>query len=225
MSRARAARAGLASRPEDLSSDTQALLLRQLYLAHLERHRFRRAALIAQQMASICPWRDPSSLRDVAHHDAARALAAAGEIEGAVAEMRLASRAAPASRRAFHRWSLATLLHFVGREDEALAELRRAEQWGTRIRPLVRAHRAYLQLERGQEPDGIDAIIAALESTPARDGYGQFLLGMIHVLRRHPERAAPCLRTFIERNEAAPLAKRITLREELRRARAALGAL
>src|SRR5687768_2711527 len=103
--RARFARRGLDAAPSDVDPDTQVLLLRQLYLAHLDSHRYRDAAEVAVEMSEIGP------LKDVAHCDASRAFYGAGEIEAAIAHQRLAARWAPASRRSFQYWSLATLLH------------------------------------------------------------------------------------------------------------------
>lgn len=214
--RARWAKAGLASPEEELAPDTQVLLLRQLYLAHLDMRQLRRAADVARQMASVGP------LKDIAHHDAARALYALGDLDGAIAEQRLAARAAPAPRRSFHLWSLATWQQFAGDLEGALATLGRARRWATRDRALVRAHEAYVKLESGAGVRGLEGIVRDLSRSRSREGYGQFLLGMIAWHMGDRRRAAPHLRAFLRRNASADEAKALTLREELRRARLAL---
>src|SRR5690606_31634678 len=81
--RIEAAQAGLELPDAEVAPDTRVLLLRQLYLGCLELRQLRRAAEVAATMASVGP------LRDVAHHDRARALFAAGEAAEAIAAQRL----------------------------------------------------------------------------------------------------------------------------------------
>lgn len=192
------------------------LLLRQIYLTHLVGHRFRKAAEVAAQMAAIGP------LRDIAHHDRARALAALGALTEAIEAQRLAARHAPAERRSFQSWSLGTLLHFDGDLEAALHALGRAERWAHRDRAMVRAHAAYVRLSGGLAVPELDERIADLQKSPAREGYGQWLLGMIGYELGDRRKAAVHLRAFLRRHAAADEAKAITLREELRRARVVL---
>jgi len=214
--RARYAREGLGCTDEQLAPDTQVLLLRQLYMAQLELRQLRRAADVARQMAAIGP------LKDIAHHDAARALFALGDIDEAIAEQRLAARAAPAARRSFHLWSLATWQHFAGDVDGALGSLRRAERWASRDAALVRAQAAYVRLDAGEAPEALGRIVRDLEKSRAREGYGQYLLGMIAYLMGDHRKAAAHLRAFLRRNASVEEAKALTLREELRRSRLVL---
>jgi hypothetical protein len=202
-----------------LEPDTQVLLLRQVYLAHLENRHFGEAAAIARQMAEL------GALQDLAHHDASRALAALGDLDGAVAEQRLAARSAPAERRSFQYWSLATILQFAGDHTAAIGALERGERWAREDRPLLRAHRAWIRLEAGEPVRRIDAIIAELETAKCREGYGQLVLGMLRRAMGDRRRAAVHLRAFLRRNAAIDAAKAITLREELRRARLVLAEL
>jgi hypothetical protein len=217
--RERYARAGLAYGEAELAADTEVLLLRQLYRALIERGRLRAAADVAIRAGALGP------LADVAHHDAARALFALGEEQAAVREQRLAARHAPATRRSFHLWSLATLEHFVGRPDDALRTLARAERWSTRDRALVRAHAAYVELDAGGAPEDLSRVVRALERSKSREGYGQFLLGMIAAKLGDGAKAAVHLRAFLRRNASIDAAKALTLREELRRARTELARL
>ncbi len=214
--RARHARRGLEAPPEELAPDTRVLLLRQVYLAYLESRRFRQAAEVAMQMARVGP------LRDVAHHDASRALSALGDLPAAIAQQRLAARASPPERRSFHYWSLGTLLHFTGDREGAISAMRRGERWAHLDRPLLRAHRAWLRLEAGQPVRGLQNIISELESAKCREGYGQLVLGMRRNWMGDRQRAAVHLRAFLRRNAAADVGKAVTLREELRRARLVL---
>jgi len=220
--RARYARAGLALEEGELDEDTQFLLLRQLYLAQIEQRRFRKATEVARQMVSVSGG---TGLRDIAHHDASRALIALGDTSEAVEEQRAAARHAPARRRSFQLWSLATLLHFAGESEGALRALARAERWAQRDLPLLRAHAAYIQLDRGEAPAGLEEIVAGLMRAKCREGYGQFVLGMIHVHMGDARRASMHLRAFLRRNALVDPAKATTLREELRRARTALAAI
>lgn len=217
--RARYARAGLACEDGDLEPDTQVLLLRQLYLAHLELRQLRRAVEVARQMAEVGP------LRDIAHHDVARALFALGDARGAIAAQRLAARSSPASRRSFHLFSLGSYQHFSGDVTGAIATLRRAERWAMRDRPLIRAYLAYVRLDAGKAVRELGRIIAELQRAKCREGYGQFVLGMLHQQMGDERRAAVHLRAFLTRNASADPAKVLTLREELRRARLALAAI
>lgn len=214
--RARWAQKGLALDSADLAPDTQVLLLRQLYLAHLEARRFRKATEVAAQMATLGP------LRDIACHDHARVLEALGETEAAIMAQRRAARAAPLARRSFQLWSLATLQHFHGDALGARRTLERAERWAHRDRALIRAHHAYVRLCSGIAVPELDQRIADLQRSPAREGYGQWLLGMIAYEIGDARRAAVHLRAFLRRHAAADEARTITLREELRRARVAL---
>ncbi len=211
-----AAEAGLGLPENEVAPDTRVLLLRQLYLAHLELRQLRRAAEVADAMASVGP------LRDVALHDKARALHAAGEMRAAIAAQRLAARAAPAARRSFQLWSLATLQHFAGDPKGALATLERALRSAQKDRPLLKAHAALVRLSEGEPPEGLAETVAALRAAPCREGYGQYLLGMIAYHIGDMSLAVAHLRSFLRRNADADVPKALTLREELRRARTVL---
>lgn len=218
-SRAELAQEGLDQRAEPLEPDTEVLLLRQLYLVELEAHRFRGAADVALRMAGV------GALSDIAHTDASRALMALGDLEGAIAQQRLAARTAPADRRSFQYWGLGTLLHFAGSLDAALSAFRRGERWAHEDRPLLRAHRAWVRLQAGQPVRQLASIVRDLETSKAGRGYGRFVLGMLRLEMGDPRSAAVHLRAFLRRNAMIDAAKAITLREELRRARAALAAI
>jgi hypothetical protein len=214
--RLRWARQGLQLGDAPLSPDTQVLLLRQLYLGHLERRELRHAARVAAEMVSV------GALADLAHHDAARVMFALGERPGAVGQQRLAARAAPAERRSFHLWSLAALQHFAGDSDGALESLARGARWAGTDRALVHAHDAYIRLERGEAVPGLAGVVGALRASRAAQGYGLFLLGMIAHHTGDGRAATSHLRAFVERHVGSDPPKALTLGEELRRAQDAL---
>lgn len=218
--RARLAQIGLQVAPSgELAPDTEVLLLRQVYLGHLDSHRFREAAEVALTMTRVGP------LRDIAHHDASRAFAALGEMEQAIAQQRLAARNAVPERRSFHYWALGTLLHFEGEHALAASALERGERWAHIDRPLLRAHRAWVRLDAGLGVRNLATIADDLERAKAGRGYGQLVLGMLRHHMGDGQRAAVHLRAFLRRNAGADPGKAISLREELHRARKVLAEL
>lgn len=185
--RARWAERGLASRAP-LDRTTQAMLLRQLYLAHYERSRFEPAHEMALQALEL------GVLVDVFRQDAARAALAAGDVDAAVAHLRLAARRGPVSRRPFHLWTLGSVLFLAQRYAEAAAALERAARWGTHDKPLYRAHLALVRIAAGEYVDDLQSMIDDLAAAPCGRGYGRFVLG--HLAYAAGERAAA--RRFLE---------------------------
>ena len=217
--RRREAEQGLALPPETIELDTRVLLLRQVYLAEMAERRYRKAAETAAAMAAVGP------LADVGHHDRCRALQAAGDVAGALGAQRLAARNAPARRRSFHYWSLATLQHFSGDIDGALHSLEKGLRHAQADRPLLVAHEAYVLLDAGEAVEDLQAIRQDLASAPCGQGYGQLVLGLIAHAIGDRLAARTHLRAFLRRNASADEVKQATLREELRRARLALAEL
>jgi len=217
-SRALWARRGLATRAQ-LDRTTQAMLLRQLYLAYYEETRFAQAAAIAEQALTL------DVLPDVAHQDAARAKQALGDVEGAAAHLRLAARIGPASRKAFHYWTLGSLFYLHHRYPEAIAAMARAARWGTTDKPLYHGHLALAQIALGQEVDGIDELMDRLLVAPAGSGYGRFVLGLLALHAGRPGDARRYLEAFIDRTTSGRRAAAIALRGEVEAARQALARL
>jgi tetratricopeptide (TPR) repeat protein len=213
--RARWARQGLASRGR-LDKTTQAMLLRQLYLADYEARRFDRAFATALQALEL------DVLRDVLHQDAARAALGRGEVTDALAHLRCAARRAPASRRAFHLWTLGSTLFFLQRYAEAVVVLERAVRWGTHDKPLYRAHLALVRIAMGDRVDDLQAVINELASAPCGQGYGQFVLGHLAYAAGVWPIARRYLQAFVRRTEAARAGVSIALDGELQMARATL---
>lgn len=214
--RRREAELGLALPADVIELDTRVLLLRQVYLAEMAERRYRKAAETATAMAAVGP------LADVAHHDRARALQAVGDIQAALGAQRLAARNAPARRRSFHYWSLATLQHWTGDREAALRSLEKGLRHAQADRPLLIAHEAYILLEGGEGVEDLEGIRHDLATARCGQGYGQLILGLIaHEIGDVPA-ARTHLRAFLRRNASADEVKLATLREELRRARLAL---
>lgn len=201
---------------EELDQETMVLLLRQAYLAHLELRQLRMALTMAESMVHA------DILGDIAHHDHARILQALGQWDAAIDAQKAALDEAPKSRQSFHRWSLATLQHFGGQPRQALSTLADALEQATEDAPLIRAHAAYIRLDLGEMDEGLQEIRKTLRTARCGQGYGQFVLGMIaHLLGDRPA-AATHLEAFLRRNARIDVAKELTLREELRRARVVL---
>ena len=206
--RARYARKGLASRAP-LDRVTQSMLLRQLYLAHFEQEQFGKAHDVAEQMLEL------GLLPDVCHQDLARVLVVLGDVDAAADHLRLATRAAPARRRAFHLWTLGSVLFLAGRLVEAEGAMRRAVRWGTTDRPLYVAHLALLRLEQGEQVPRLEEVVEQLEEAPCGQGYGRFVLGMLCHHAGRPGDSERYLLSFVKRTRSARKALELSLAGEL----------
>jgi tetratricopeptide (TPR) repeat protein len=213
--RARYARQGLATRSR-LDRTTQAMLLRQLYLAQFEARKFEAAHKIALQAIEL------DVLSDVLHQDAARAAIASGDLDAALGHLRTAARRSPASRRPFHWWTLGAALFLAQRYDESIAALTRATRWGTKDKPLYRAHLALARVAAGEPVRELQDTIDALAQAPCGQGYGRFVLGHLAYAAREWPAAKRYLEAFVRRTEAARPAMGIALDGELRMSRATL---
>jgi len=215
--RAKLARRGLASRAS-LDRTTHAMLLRQLYLALFESRRFDRAREIAESAIDL------GVMRDVIHHDAARAASAAGDVDAAIAHLRAASRRAPASRRAFHWWTLGSTLFFAQRYDDAIVALERAVRWSASDKPLYRAHLALVRIAAGEAPNARDLqkTIDDLAHAPSGQGYGRFVLGHLAYAAREFRAARRYLEAFVARVATWAPSTAIALEPELRMTTATL---
>lgn len=212
--RARHARKGLSTR-KALDRTTHAMLLRQLYLSHYEAGRFAKALGVAQQALEL------DVLPDVLHQDAARAAIADGDLESALVHMRMAARRSPASRRAFHQWTLGSILFLAHRYGDSIAALERATRWGTTEKPLYRAHLALVKLANGESVDDLQKTIDALAEAPCGQGYGRFVLGHLAYATGEHRSARRYLDAFVERIQAGT-AKGIALQAELDMSKATL---
>ncbi len=208
VARARYAQRGLSSRAP-LDRTIQSMLLRQLYLAYFEQQQFEKALEVGEQMLEL------DTLPDVCRQDVARALVALGDLDEAANHLRLAARSAPARRRAFHLWTLGSVLYLAGRLDDAERALQRAVRWATTDRPLYAGQLALIQREAGQRVGNLHEVVEKLEEAPCGQGYGRFVLGMLcmHIDRR--DDAERYLRAFIKRTREGRLAMSLSLSGEL----------
>jgi hypothetical protein len=206
--RARLARQGLASRAP-IDPVTQSMLLRQLYLALFEQRILDKARVVAEQMVQL------RVLPDVCHHDLARVLAALHDTEAAAGQLRLAARTAPASRRAFHLWTLGSLLFLADKHEAAHAALLRAIRWSTTDRPLYEGHLTLVTLAQRMPVVDLAGVIDRLEEAPCGQGYGRFVLGMLCWYAERPSDAQRYLRAFVSRTRAGRPALAIALESEL----------
>jgi tetratricopeptide (TPR) repeat protein len=213
-SRARYAQAGLAA--PTLDPTTQAMLLRQLYLSHFEQRRFKKAHDLALQAAEL------DVLPDVILQDAARAALAAGDLDAAVVHLQAAAKRGPASRRAFHYWTLGSTLFIAHRYAEAIAALAIAARRGKGDRTLYQAHLALARIAGGVPVDHLAETMEALAASPAGRGYGRFVLGHLLYAAGEWTAASRCLTAFVERLERSRTAMAIALEGELRMSRATL---
>lgn len=190
--RARHARLGLATRAP-LDRTTHAMLLRQLYMAHFESGRFKKAREVAHQTIEL------RVMVDVAHQDAARAALALGLPDEAIGQLRLAARRSPATRRAFHLWTLGSALFLEARHREAVGCFDRAARWGTSDKPLYEAYAALARLEAGETDADAAARYRALGKVPGGQGIGRFVLGRLAFHLRQWDDARKHLESFVKR--------------------------
>ena len=217
--RAKYATRGLAQRGADRT--TQAMLMRQLYLAHMEARRFEQALAVAEQMIDL------GVMPDVARQDAARACLGLDRSDAAVEHLRIASRVGPASRRAFHLWTLGSTLYLLGRNREAAGALARALRWGTTAKPLYAAQLALARHAAGDpvQARGFAELRERLAEAPCGQGYGQFVLGELAFHSGDHPAARQYLDGFVRRTTSGRVALAVALTGEIFRARELLRSL
>lgn len=203
----------------------RAMLLRQLYLSQMESEHFEAARQTAREVLEL------GLLPDVACQDLARAQLALGHYREAVEELRRASRVGPASRRAFHLWTLGSTLYFGQEYAAAATALERAVRWGTTARPLYRAQLLLARLSQGRKitPARLATSLAQarqeLEGAPCGQGYGRYVLGELAHRQGDMPATRRYLEEFIQRSDGGRVAQRVALSAELARARHLLSTL
>jgi tetratricopeptide (TPR) repeat protein len=212
------ARRGLAL-PSRIDRSTHSLLLRQLYLALYEESGFRKAAEVAEQAVRL------AVLPEVAHHDAARALQALGEIDAAAGHLRLAARVGSVERRPFHWWTLGSVLFLARRYEEAISVMARAARWGTTDKPLYQGHLAVVRCASGQRVPELPALIDRLAEAPSGQGYGHFVLGLMAFHAGRHDEARRYLTEFLRAREGGRVAVTLSLAGEIALARETLAAI
>jgi tetratricopeptide (TPR) repeat protein len=214
LTRAKYAQRGLAH-GAPLDHTTRVLLLRQLYLSHMEGRRFADALAIAEQMLGT------TVMPDVARQDAARACLGLGDREGALEHLRIASRVSPPARRAFHLWTLGTVLYLEERYPDACGVLSRAARWGTTDKPLYLAGLGLARLAAGENvgEEELVELRERLSDSACGQGYGQFILGELCFALGDYSGAARYLRAFLKRVTAGRVALQVSLSGEILRAK------
>jgi tetratricopeptide (TPR) repeat protein len=212
VTRAKYAERGLAQ-GAPLDHTTRVLLLRQLYLSHMEGRRFADALVVAEQMLLI------AVMPDVARQDAARACLGLGEREKAIEHLRIGSRVSPPARRAFHLWTLGSVLYLEGRYQDACGALSRAARWGTRDKPLYLAGLGLARLGAGERVTDLAELRERLSEAPCGQGYGQFVLGELCYALEDYAGAVRYLRAFLKRVTGGRVALQVSLSGEIMRAK------
>lgn len=215
LSRAKYAERGLSHRGA-LDRTTRTMLLRQLYLSHMEGRRFADALAVAEQMLA------GAVMPDVARQDAARACLGLGDRDAALLHLRIASRVSPPARRAFHLWTLGSVLFLSGQHAEAIGALSRAARWGTTDKPLYRAQLALARCGAGENVPHLTATRERLEEAPCGQGYGQFVLGALAYEEGDREAAERYLMLFVRRATTGRVALEVALAGEVAYARTLL---
>ncbi|HWP07613.1 MAG TPA: tetratricopeptide repeat protein [Polyangiaceae bacterium] len=210
--RAKYAQRGLSHRGT-LDRTTRTMLLRQLYLSHMEGRRFVDALRVAEQML------EGAVMPDVARQDAARACLGLGDRDRATYHLRIASRVSPPARRAFHLWTLGSVLFLNGQHREAAGALARAARWGTTDKPLYRAQLALARRAAGEAVSGLSAVRERLEEAPCGQGYGRFVLGALAYELRDDAAAERYLAAFVQRATGGRVALEVALAGEVAHAR------
>jgi tetratricopeptide (TPR) repeat protein len=205
VTRAKYAQRGLAH-GAPLDHTTRVLLLRQLYLSHMEGRRFTEALAIAEQMV------DTTVMPDVARQDAARACLGLGDREKAIEHR-------PPARRAFHLWTLGSVLYLEGRYQDACGALSRAARWGTRDKPLYLAGLGLAKLGAGEKVTDLAELRERLSDAPCGQGYGQFVLGELCMALDDYAGAVRYLRAFLKRVTSGRVALQVSLSGEIARAK------
>jgi tetratricopeptide (TPR) repeat protein len=209
---------GLRDAQNRIDPETTLLLLREIYRSHFYAGRLRSAHAIARKMVRL------GVALEIAHVDLGRVCLALGWWLRASQAYRIAARNAPARRRAMHWSSVAIALHHGGDADGALSALERAIRWSLNTRPLHRAYMALVHIDAGEAPESVEGITEAideLEVARCGEGFGRYVLGLLHAARGDDRRARAHLRIFVKRNADDPM-RASTLGNELRRARATL---
>ena len=209
---------GLRYASDRVDAETRVLLLREIYRSHLYARRVRSAHAVARKMVRL------GVAQEIAHVDLGRACLTLGWWMRAAQAYRIAARNAPASRRALHWFSVGIALHHAEQTAESLSALDRAVRWSLTTRALHRAYAALVRIDAGERPadvEDFDDRIADLESARCGEGFGRYVLGLLHAEGGNRQRARRNLIIFVRRNQHDPM-RAVTLVHELRRARRCL---
>lgn len=202
------ARRGLSRARDD--EELTALLLRQLYLVHLDRLEYEEALQVAEEMI------ESGELGDIARQDAARVAVGLGRLEEAASHLRIAARICPLDRRSFHWGTLGALLRFNGHPKEAIDAFKRATRWAQRDRALYRAQQILAEQEAALPLSAdLARLRESLESSETQRGYTLWVLGELCVLLGDRAAGREYLTRFLSRTAGSSSAKSLALRGEI----------
>jgi hypothetical protein len=114
------------------------------------------------------------------------------------------------------------VLFLAQRYPEAAAALCRAARWGTKDKPLYRAHLALAQIAAGEVVDDVQDTINQLAEAPCGQGYGRFVLGHLAYAAGEWASAKRYLEAFVKRTSTSRTALGIALEGEVRMTKATL---
>ncbi len=138
----------------------------------------------------------------------------------AIDHLRIGSRVSPPARRAFHLWTLGSVLYLEGRYPDACGALSRAARWGvTTDKPLYLAGLGLAQLAAGEAVPDLAELRERLSDAPCGQGYGQFVLGELCFALQDYAGTVRYLRAFLERVTGGRVALQVSLSGEITRAR------
>ncbi len=197
-------------------ADTEALLWRELYLADFALGEYSNALQSAVRGA------DCGEMVDVFYQDASKAALAMGKPTMALNYLGKATSAAPARRRGFHLWSRGALHYVLGDLPRASFDLRRAVRSEPANEPLALAHLALVEVSRGNDVKELQDIVSTLLESPAREGYGRFVLGHLAYAAADTQAAARYLGAFTDYVSGSDGPTRARLSGELAMTRATL---
>jgi hypothetical protein len=226
VTRAKYARAGLAQSPED--AETRWLLMRQLYISHLEQGALPSARGVATEMINVF-----SEVEDVARFDLARVHLAAQEWDAARQQLVAGENAAPASRKWDHGFTRARLEAVLGQPELALELVEAAgratpsvSQSVVRLSkdPVLHAAKVVWRAQTGirQRRDTLSRAYQQLSQAETLPALGDFFAGRLLWLLSHGD-ARSVLEGFLLTTERLPAIARFGLAPEVFCARQWLG--
>lgn len=223
--RAKYARAGLAQSPED--AETRWLLMRQLYISHLEQGALELARGLATEMTSVLP-----EVEDVARFDLARVHLAAHEWDAAKLQLTRGEQAAPPSRQWDHVFTRARVEAVLGQPDVALSLVEAAGRAPSAAQSVVRlshdpvlhAAKVVWRAQAGTRPrrDTLARAYQQLAQADTLPALGDFFAGRLLGLLSHTD-ARSVLEGFLRTTARLPAIARLGLAPEVFCARQWLG--
>lgn len=224
--RAKYARAGLAGAPED--AETRWLLMRQLYISHLELGALDLARGVATDMIGVY-----SEVEDVARFDLARVHLGTNEWDEARRQLAAGERVAPPTRRWEHVFTRARLEAVLGQPELASSLVDAAAEWnqpaGSSVvrlakDPVLHAAKLVWRAQAGKRPrrDTLARAYQQLSDAGALPALGDFFAARLLWLLSHAE-ARSVLEGFLRTTARLPAIARFGLAPEVFYARQWLG--